>query len=117
MLATDPRNCEGHPCGWWLGRGSTGSRHARRSGASKSVSAPESDYIRPNYIRLGTQLRAGPCSMEPGWCCQCLARHESESPEIPYSQARNCNWTRPVAAAVGAANGPVNSAPTVCRLG
>jgi len=39
MLATDPRNCEGHPCGWWLGRGSTGSRHARRSGASKSVSA------------------------------------------------------------------------------
>ena len=74
--------------------GFTGSRHARRAGVWQSASAQNrtaSDPVRLaqlhrfNYVWLGTQTRAVPCIMEPGWCCQHLARHESENPNSVFA--------------------------------
>jgi len=40
---------------------------------------------RLNYVWLGMQTRAVPCIMEPGWCCQHFARHESENPNPVFA--------------------------------
>jgi hypothetical protein len=53
------------------------------SGASKSVSAL--NRIASDPITSGSARNLAPAraAWNPVWCCQRLARHESESPEIP----------------------------------
>jgi hypothetical protein len=79
------------------------------------------DYIESNCIKPDC-IRPGVASRRPAWhgsrlVLQRLACREPEIPEIPCPQARNCHWTEPAAAAVSAANGPANFAPTIHCLG